>query len=284
MNNRIFIGSEALSSGVVQKHQLRSNFQAVYPNVYASRDLRLGIAERARAAWLWSHRQGVIAGTTASGLHGARWVDDSAPIELIWTNARAPKGIRTYAVKLGAAETCERAGLPVTTPERTAFDLGRRNGLSQSVVQLESLARATGFKTGEVAELALRHRGARGLRQLDRVLPLVDAGAQSPRESRLRLILIGDGLPAPQTQIPVLDPAGYPFAYLDMGWPEWMVAVEYDGDQHRTDRWQYVKDIRRVAALERMGWIVVRVVAEDRPSDILHRVRAALASRQASLR
>lgn len=55
-----------------------------------------------------------------------------------------------------------------------------------------------------------------------------------------------------------------PFAYLDMGWEEPMVAVEYEGDQHRTDRRQYVKDIRRIETLERMGWIVVRVVAACR--------------------
>jgi very-short-patch-repair endonuclease len=55
-----------------------------------------------------------------------------------------------------------------------------------------------------------------------------------------------------------------------------MVGVEYDGDQHRTDRRQYVKDIRRIETLERLGWIVVRVVAEDRPAAIIRRVRAAL--------
>ena len=77
---------------------------------------------------------------------------------------------------------------------------------------------------------------------------------------------------------------GVTFAYLDMGWDEWMVAVEYDGDQHRSDRRQYVKDIRRIELLERMGWIVVRVVAEDRPSDVLsRRVREAIALRQSAV-
>ena len=64
---------------------------------------------------------------------------------------------------------------------------------------------------------------------------LVDEGAQSPKETWLRLLLIEAGFPRPQTQIPVLAPDGYPRYYLDMGWPEFMVAVEYDGEQHRTD-------------------------------------------------
>ncbi|MFV8050053.1 hypothetical protein [Mycobacterium sp. 48b] len=278
-----FIGSEALRAGLIRKHQLRANFRAVLPDVYVARDFSPGLVDRARAAWLWSHRQGVLAGVTAAALHGANWVDDSAPIELIWVNARSPRGVRTSAMRLQPNEIGQVHELPVTTPERTAFDIGRTPGIGRAVARLDSLARATGLKVRDVEEVAARHRGARGLRQLERALPMLDAGAQSPKETWLRLLLVDDGLPRPQTQIPVLGANGYPFAYLDMGWVEWMIAVEYDGDQHRSDRAQYVKDIRRTAELERMGWIIVRVVAEDRPPEILSRVRAAIA-RQTMLR
>jgi very-short-patch-repair endonuclease len=75
----------------------------------------------------------------------------------------------------------------------------------------------------------------------------------------------------------VLGVDGLPAAYLDLGWPESMVGVEYNGDQHRTERRQYVKDIQRLEMLEQLGWIIVRVVAQDRPEGIVRRVRAALA-------
>jgi very-short-patch-repair endonuclease len=65
---------------------------------------------------------------------------------------------------------------------------------------------------------------------------------------------------------------------LDMGWQEWMLAVEYDGDQHRIDRRQYIKDIRRQEMLDEMGWTIVRVVAEDPPAAVLRRIRAAIAA------
>jgi hypothetical protein len=107
---------------------------------------------------------------------------------------------------------------------------------------------------------------------------LIDPGSQSPRESYLRLLFIDAGLPRPQTQIPVLGADDIPVAYLDMGWADRMVAVEYDGDQHRTDRRQYVKDIRRLEMLDEMGWTVVRIVAEDSPAAVLRRIRAALAA------
>jgi hypothetical protein len=103
---------------------------------------------------------------------------------------------------------------------------------------------------------------------------LVDPGAASPRESWVRLLLIDNGFPIPETQIPVLD-GGVPFAYLDRGWRHIQLAVEYDGDQHRTDRPQYVKDMRRHPRIEKCGWEVVRVIAEDRESEILERVYEA---------
>jgi very-short-patch-repair endonuclease len=71
--------------------------------------------------------------------------------------------------------------------------------------------------------------------------------------------------------------------YLDMGWEDCMVAVEYDGEHHRTDSLQYRKDIRRLEALDRMGWIVIRVVAGDHPAVIVRRVRDALDTRRSSV-
>ncbi|CAM4461659.1 hypothetical protein MB901379_04035 [Mycobacterium basiliense] len=138
--------------------------------------------------------------------------------------------------------------------------------------------RATTFRIEDVLQLAERHRGARGLRQLRAVLPRVDRGAASPKETCLRLALLDSGLPAPETQIPVV--ANYrTVALLDMGWERYQVAVEYDGDQHRASRRQYVRDIRRMAKLEDLGWTVIRVIAEDRLADVLYKVRQALRRR-----
>jgi very-short-patch-repair endonuclease len=92
--------------------------------------------------------------------------------------------------------------------------------------------------------------------------------------------LVRAGFPAVQTQIAVRNEWGWAEAYLDMGWEDIKVAIEYDGDQHRSDRRQYVKDIDRLEMLEqRYGWIVVRVIAEHHPDDVIRRVREARARR-----
>jgi hypothetical protein len=163
------------------------------------------------------------------------------------------------------------ADLPVTTLARTAFDLGRHQKRSAAIARLDALMRAAPFSVDEVKMLMQRYGPVRGARQLRELLPLVDPGAASPRESWLRLLLIDNGFPIPETQIPVLDGA-VPFAFLDMGWRHLQLAVEYDGDQHRTNRPQYVKDTRRHPKIAKHGWDVVRVIAEDRESEILGRV------------
>ncbi len=273
-----FIGSEALARGALSRHQLRTQYRAIFPNVYLPKRIQPSLEQRIVGAWLWSGRAATIAGAAAAALHGAKWVADDVPIELIHLNPRAPRGVLTRRALLIDGESQIVAGRAVTTPERTAFDIGRCASIRSAVAQLDALARATSLKADNVMRIAKCHPGAPGLRQLETVLELVDPGAESPRESYLRLLLIEAGLPRPRTQIPVLDADGLPVAYLDLGWEEHMVAVEYDGEHHRIDRRQYVKDIRRLEMLERMGWIVVRVVAGDHPADIVRRVWAALAA------
>jgi hypothetical protein len=166
----------------------------------------------------------------------------------------------------------------VTSVARTAFDLGRHLPRGQALARLDALMHVTPFSLEDVSVVAKRYRGARGLRRLGDVLPLVDGGAASPKESWLRLLLIDAGLPKPTTQIPVND-GWRAVGLLDMGWEDYKVAVEYDGDQHRTDRRQFVKDINRLAQLADLGWIVVRVVAEHRPDYVVNRVSQALIHR-----
>ncbi|PQM50200.1 hypothetical protein [Mycolicibacter virginiensis] len=270
-----FIGSEALAAGAVTWHELEKYYRSIAPNVYLDKRVTLALRHRTEGAWLWSHRQGVVSGLAASALHGANWVDDDATVELIWRNARAPHGIKTRADLILDGESQHLAGVVATTPERTAFDLGRRGPLRQAVARLDALANATHFKIDDVARLASRHRHTRGLRQLEAALYLVDAGAQSPKETWLRLLLSDAGFPRPQTQIPVLGPDGYPKYFLDMGWEDVTLAVEYDGDQHRTSRSQFVKDVERLEYIRQAGWTHVTVLAEHRGYDVVRRVREA---------
>jgi hypothetical protein len=274
-----FIGSEAVAAGRVRKHQLRSRFRVMFPDVYTDRQSEdVTTFHRAEAAWLWSRRGGVIAGLTAAKLHGAKYIDEDLPIELAWWGRRPPPGIVTHKVQLAADDVVVRGGLPFTSAERTAFDIGRRGTLDESIARLDALGNATGFTADAVRQLALGHRGARGMRQLVAALDLYDAGAESPRETWLRLLLIRAGYPRPVTQIPALSLDGKRQYFLDMGWEECKLAVEYDGDHHRLDPRQFAHDIRRAEDLDELRWTRIRVVKRHDESDVLARVARAWAA------
>jgi len=167
----------------------------------------------------------------------------------------------------------------VITGARTAFDIGRGLPVAKAVPILDALLNATGTKPADVISVADRHPGARGVRRLRAALELADGGAESPQETRLRLLLVGAGFPKPETQIEFRDLR----IRVDMGWRDWKVAVEYDGIQHWENRYQRSWDIERIALLEAAGWSVVRVSAEmlSRPDVIVECVKAKLRERGA---
>jgi hypothetical protein len=270
-----FIGSDAVASGRLTPYQLRSRFVALYPDVYLPRNTAPTASVRALAAWLWTRRGGVLAGRSASALHGAKWLDPNAPAEIIWGNRHRPDGIRTWSDTLADHEVQLIGGVAVTTPARTALDIARRNPLDTAVTAVDALARATHLKLADADLLAQRHRGARGIRNARAALDLVDPGAESPRETWLRLLAIRAGFPRPQTQIPIYDEHGLLVCFVDMGWEGLKVAVEYDGAQHFTDARQFNKDIRRLETMTELGWVDVRVTSQDAPAGIIRRIRAA---------
>jgi hypothetical protein len=271
-----FIGSEAIAAGALTKGQLATRCRRLFPDVHVVRDVDVDAKMRAKAGWLWTGRRGVVAGFAAAALHGSKWADDVHVVELIHDNRRSPTGIQTHRDRIEEDETELVAGVPVTSPVRTVLDFGCWYPTMTAVAGIDSLARAIEIKAADVETLVRRYARRRGIARARQAVELLDSGAQSPRESWLRVVLIQAGLPRPQTQIPVLDEFGNPIAYLDMGWEDVKVAVEYDGEQHRSDRRQYTWDIRRLEMLERIGWIVIRVVAGDRPAEVVGRVRTAL--------
>lgn len=267
-----FIGSAAVRRGDLTRRELNRDYIALYRDVYFRRDLELTARVRAQAAWLSTGA--TLAGVSAAAVLGTKWLNPAVPAEIIRTDRHAPTGIAVHSWTLAPGEACVVAGVETTSPARTAFDLGRRYRPELAVPIVDALLHATRVKPADVLAVADAHPGARGVARLRSLLPLIDGGAESPQESRLRLVIVRGGLPAPETQIAFRDL----HIRVDMGWREWKVAVEYDGVQHWTDSRQRAWDIDRIALLDEIGWVVVRVSAEmmSRPHIIVERVRAKL--------
>ncbi|WP_197373419.1 endonuclease domain-containing protein [Mycolicibacterium baixiangningiae] len=274
--------SEALAAGVVTRNDLRRCYVKLHRNVYVRKGRELTALDRAKAAWLWSNREAVLVGNSAAALLGTKWLSAEAPAELGRVRYPSPPGIVVRSGAIADDEICAVGGILCTTADRTAYDLGRRQlPLERAVIGIDALLNATRVPVSAVGAITVRYPGARGIRHLREALDLVDAGAESPQETRLRLLLVLFGLPRPVTQIPVCDDRGRVVRRIDMGWPEWMVGVEYDGEQHFADPDAYAADIERLEFLASRGWTIVRVSSRQlrwqRP-EVVARARRALAT------
>lgn len=273
-----FLGTEAVTAGVVNRYQLATQYDQLFRNVYVPKDAELTPADKAVGAWLWSGRRATAAGMSAAALHGSKWIDPDLPPELNRPSRFRTRGIILHSDSLKSDEICMVEGIPVTTPARTAYDLGRRLGPTAGVIQLDALMQATGLKPEEIAMLSERHRGTRGIVRLREAVELCDPGAESPQETRTRLVLTAAGLRPTHTQIEVFDEFDF-VARIDMGYPEWKVGVEYDGPQHWTDPDVRNRDIEKQAKLDALCWRIIRVNADMlrfRRAVIISRTRNAL--------
>jgi hypothetical protein len=209
-----FLGSAAIRRGEFSRRGLARDHLAIYQDVYLRRDVELTARIRAEAAWLATGA--TLAGASAAAVLGTRWLDPTRPAEVIRADRHARAGLVVHSWGLGADEVCVVAGMRVTTPARTAFDIGRNCQRPEAIPLLDALSNATGVKPAEVSAVADAHPGARGVAGLRSLLAHVDGGAESPQESRLRLLIVGGGLPAPVTQIQFPDLR----IRVDMGWRE----------------------------------------------------------------
>jgi very-short-patch-repair endonuclease len=278
MDDAPFVGSEAVRQALLTDYQLRNRYRAVHRNVYVPIEFTMTAEARARAAWLWAGGDAVLARLSAAALLGTKWLDGDSPAELIRSNRHHPAGLILHTWDVSPREKCVVRGMQCTTAARTAFDIGRTLDATHAVPILDALMNATRLSAAEVIALAEARPRHRGVRRLRAAMAMADAGAESPQESRVRLLLCGAGLPTPETQIEFRDRYGAPYIRVDMGWRQWRLAVEYDGVQHWTDRRQRSWDIDRIAILDAMGWTVVRVSAEmlQRPDVVIDRVTAKL--------
>lgn len=273
-----FVGSRAIASGELTPFQLRRWYRPIYRGIYVRADHEVTLRDRVIGLGL-AAPGAIVAGVAASALHGAKWVAADEPIEVVMGGRRPQPGLVVRNDFLCPDEVMTVSGFRVTTPARTAFDLARCHPRDPAVARLDALQRARRFSVDEVAMIAERHPRARGLKQLRTTLPLVDGGAESPKETWLRLLFVDAGLPGPTTQRVIYDVDGTYIRRIDMCWDEFKVGAEYDGQQHLTRRADYVNDVLVDRKLRRLGWHVLHVIKEDRPREIIAEARAALLSR-----
>jgi very-short-patch-repair endonuclease len=278
-----FRGVDAVAKGLLTRRQLvRKTWLRLLPDTYVREGLTLDHRTRCLAAGLFLDGRGAISGLDAAALWGAVALVRGAPIEVTIPHPirlRPQRGLRIVRSRLPPEDLHRSARLLTTTPDRTAFDLARRTDRFTTVPGIDAMLAAGLVTKAQVAASAARRKGWHGRSEVNGTLLLCDAGAESPQESRLRLVLVAGGLPWPRTQHAVHDNGRF-VARLDLAYPEHHLGVEYDGDHHRT-RTAFRNDLRRLNDLRTCGWTVLRFTAADlhRPRQVVATVRKALTPR-----
>lgn len=170
--------------------------------------------------------------------------------------------VRLRRDRLLAGEVCAVDGVLVTSPVRTAFDLARRLEVADGVAMADALARCHPVTGAGLRDLAWAHPGSPGVRRVFEVARLVRPGAESLPESRLRVGLVRRGVPEPAVQVRILDGRRVVIARPDLAWRAYRTALEYDGEVHLT-RERRARDIDRDDRLRALGWLVLRVMADQ---------------------
>jgi Protein of unknown function (DUF559) len=277
-----FRGSDAIAAGMLTRRQLQSpRWRRMFRDIYVAAAVRLDHHAWCIAASLMLDGRGAISGRSAAALFNVDVLARGAPVEVTVPRSMRllpPPRMNIMRSALPVGDTQQWAGMLTTTPLRTAFDIARRPPLFEAVVGVDAMLTARLVTRSQLERFGTARKRWPGMRQLHKVLVVCDGGAESPMESRLRLVLIAGGLPWPVTQHEVFDPNGAFVARLDLAYPEFRLGIEYEGDHHR-DRYTYQQDLRRINALNACGWTVLRFGAADvyrNPGRVVATVRAAL--------
>lgn len=234
---------DLLTAGVIRRIVRAVYVASVVPDTIELRAAALGLVVPTTA---------VVVDRTAAWLHGVEILprgmgDDLPPVQMYQREGTRIRrgGVDGGRRTLGDDDVMIVNGIQVTTPLRTALDLGRLLWRFDALAALDGFARA-GVSLRSLEASLPRFRGARGVVQLRSLVPLVDPRAESPAESALRLHWYDAGLPRPEVQW-WIERDGVPVFRLDLALPDEGYAVEYDGEAfHSSDEDRDADDSRRL--------------------------------------
>ena len=248
---------------------------------------------RVSAVALVARAHAVVVDRTAAWIHKVDALPRSAIHEMPSLDlfSRSASRLRRSGVSSGTRgllprDTVHLGGVEVTTPLRTACDLGRLLWRFDALAAIDGFLRA-GVDHAELVQEADRFKGFRGVVQLRRLSPLGDPGAESPPESALRLHWHESGIPAwPRTQIWEHADDGTPLYRIDLGDREVRFGGEFYGEAFHEEDFEEA-DAERIAWLEReRGWHMEVFTKEDvygRELSAADRLRHGYESARASL-
>lgn len=275
--SRPFTTAQARAAGISKSVLAGPRFTSIFHGVHIDADIEPDLRTRILGALLVLPPDAAASHTTAMRLHGFD-VRGHPDLEFS-TNTLRQRRIPGVIVhrRRGDLHPCSVHGLPTLGPDRTFVDVALQLRLPDLVAFGDHLVHR-GLTTIDDLLQYVESRHLDGVRRARRIAPLVREGAESPRESLVRLQLRFARLPEAEVNGVIRDGSGQFLARGDLVLRRWKVIVEYDGRHHERDLRTRQHDIRRRELLEAEGWIVIVITAADldRPASVPARVHSAL--------
>ncbi|PPG27023.1 hypothetical protein [Pseudoclavibacter sp. RFBB5] len=247
----------------------------------------------------------VLGGLTAAriwGLPVPRRLDRDSTVYLLvpaGRNRPAGLGVKSRSIRASLWDARELRGAPVASPALTWATCARHLDVNELVVLGDALVATStnyegivrpeeppeGARTApplatleDLEEIARTWGNGVGGASLRAAVARVRAGVESPMETWTRLVIVAGGLPEPEVGVEVWNGSEF-VGRVDLAYRAQKIAIEYEGDHHRTDKRQWRKDIGRVNRLQEIDWFAIRATTSQlwpTPTRFVEQVRAAL--------
>lgn len=275
-----FTLEHARRAGIGPSHLKGLSWSRIGPGTYLWKKLDDNPIHALQSALLRLPDSAAFSGLTAAWLHGID-VAPNDPIEVTIPNGvgiSARAGMSVRRASLPKHEVTTLRGIRATSLVRTLAEVCGRLDLTEAVVIADMALHAGGVDVGQLRAWADSHARQRGIAQFRKVIEHAEPKAESPMETRLRMLLLLAGLPRPAAQVVIRDRWRRFVGRTDLYYEPHHLGIEYDGGTHRDS---LAEDNRRQNRLLGAGIRLLRFTAGDvlnNPESVVAQVRAQLAS------
>jgi hypothetical protein len=194
----------------------------------------------------------VAIGSTALRHYGVE-VGSGSPLRFCSTHSRQ---VRRPGIAMTRVRSLPPASRCIASPEHAFASAAQELDLLGLVTAGDWLLRLRRCSLASLRAYAAVCT-ARGAVRARRAAALVRERVDSPRETRLRLILVLAGLPDPECNV-TIGTDDRPIGRVDLIYQQYRLIIEYEGDQHRSDRYQWNTDIHRHEGFAEGVYILIR--------------------------
>jgi len=258
----LFTTQEAYAVGLTRRDLERDDYRRLFRGAYA----RVG-TDRPHAELLKFALRAVPSAQFAAEHSAARLYGGvTPPASSLHLGTRVRHNCTLDGIRLrfykNKPDLAIHKGVLATSPGQTFLDMSRSLEFVDLLVFGDSLVRNAPCRPAYLRNF-VADKSCHGAAQAREVAAIVRSRVRSPNESRLRLLMVSGGLPEPEVNYLVDDEPTFRSREIDLAFPEWKVAVEFDGRHHIERVGQWNKDILRREDLEAMGWRFVIITSSS---------------------